>query len=148
LIQIDAGGQGSSSFMADTDFNNGNEASTANSIGTTGVTNAAPEAVYQTVRWAALLHLYRAWAIARLQLHSAAALRRTYFLGSRGTGIQCGNQRNLSPEQFRHLRYERSRKSGNYGVVQCGCKQCGQIVIAFTAGSADNPEVNGIEVLQ
>jgi beta-galactosidase len=24
----------------------------------------------------------------------------------------------------------------------------GQIVIAFTAGSADNPEVNGIEVLQ
>jgi len=24
----------------------------------------------------------------------------------------------------------------------------GQIVIAFTTGSADNPEVNGIEVLQ
>jgi len=29
-----------------------------------------------------------------------------------------------------------------------GANSAGQIVIAFTAGSADNPKVNGIEVLR
>ena len=52
LIQIDAGGGAASPFIADTDFNNGNEFSTTTAVSTSGVTNAAPAAVYQSVRWA------------------------------------------------------------------------------------------------
>jgi hypothetical protein len=52
LLQIDAGGGATGTFVADEFFNNGNEYSTTTAVSTSGVTNPAPEAVYQSVCWA------------------------------------------------------------------------------------------------
>jgi len=50
-VAINAGGTASGSFIADTDFSAGSTSSTASAITTTGVTNPAPQAVYQTERY-------------------------------------------------------------------------------------------------
>ncbi|WP_176728906.1 discoidin domain-containing protein [Thermogemmatispora onikobensis] len=47
-IQINAGGPAVSPFVADTDFSGGGTSSTANTVDTSGLSNPAPQAVYQT----------------------------------------------------------------------------------------------------
>ncbi|HZR28218.1 MAG TPA: malectin domain-containing carbohydrate-binding protein, partial [Terriglobales bacterium] len=49
-IAINAGGPAVSPFLADQDFNGGSTINHANTINTSGVTNPAPAAVYQTAR--------------------------------------------------------------------------------------------------
>ncbi|HLG75424.1 MAG TPA: malectin domain-containing carbohydrate-binding protein, partial [Ktedonobacteraceae bacterium] len=52
VAAINAGGGNSGSFVADTDYDQGNQYSdTSSSINTSGVSNAAPQVVYQTCRW-------------------------------------------------------------------------------------------------
>jgi len=51
VLQINAGGGAVSPFVADEYFSAGNEFSSTATINTSGQTNAAPAAVYQTVRW-------------------------------------------------------------------------------------------------
>ena len=48
---INAGGGGTGSFAADSNFSGGQTYATTNAIATTGVTNPAPQAVYQTERY-------------------------------------------------------------------------------------------------
>jgi hypothetical protein len=49
-VQINAGGPAVSPFIADTDFTGGTTSSTTHAITTSGVTNPAPQAVYQSNR--------------------------------------------------------------------------------------------------
>ena len=49
-VQINAGGPAVSPFVADMDYSGGNTSSTTHSITTSGVTNPAPQAVYQSNR--------------------------------------------------------------------------------------------------
>jgi hypothetical protein len=49
-LQIDAGGSAASPYRADVDHSGGNTFSTTHAIDTTGVANAAPQAVYQSMR--------------------------------------------------------------------------------------------------
>jgi hypothetical protein len=51
LIQINAGGGAVSPFVADEYYSAGNEFSSTATINLSGVTNPAPAAVYQSVRW-------------------------------------------------------------------------------------------------
>src|SRR5580692_5703630 len=51
VLQINAGGGAVSPFVADEDYSAGNEFSSSATISTSGVTNPAPTAVYQSVRW-------------------------------------------------------------------------------------------------
>jgi hypothetical protein len=51
VTAINAGGDTEGSFAADTDFTGGTTYSTSSTVDTSGVTNPAPEAVYQTVRY-------------------------------------------------------------------------------------------------
>ena len=55
-ISIDAGGTGAGSFVADTDFVGGFTASFASPIDTSGVTNPAPQSVYQHERFGAFTY--------------------------------------------------------------------------------------------
>lgn len=48
---INAGGDTQGNFVADTDFNGGTTYSTSSTVDTSNVTNPAPQAVYQTVRY-------------------------------------------------------------------------------------------------
>ena len=50
-VQINAGGPAVAPFSADADFTGGATAATTNTITTTGVTNPAPQAVYQSNRY-------------------------------------------------------------------------------------------------
>lgn len=50
-VQINAGGSAATPFSADTDFSGGSTASVSNTIDTSGVTNPAPGAVYQSNRY-------------------------------------------------------------------------------------------------
>src|SRR5260370_25452333 len=52
VTAINAGGAASGNFVADTDFNTGNQFSdTSTSINTSGVGESTPQAVLQTFRW-------------------------------------------------------------------------------------------------
>jgi len=50
-LAISAGGQGAGSYVADTDYTGGSTYNTTATIDTSGVTNPAPQAVYQNVRY-------------------------------------------------------------------------------------------------
>src|SRR5258708_535505 len=49
-IQINAGGPAVAPFVADTDFASGGTSTSANTVSLTGVSNPAPQAVYQSDR--------------------------------------------------------------------------------------------------
>jgi hypothetical protein len=51
VAAIDAGGPAAGSFAADLDFSGGSTNSVTNTIDTSGVSNPAPQAVYQNWRW-------------------------------------------------------------------------------------------------
>src|SRR5258708_9614863 len=51
VLRVNAGGGAVSPFVADTGFDSGNMFSSTGAINLSGVNNAAPQAVYQSVRW-------------------------------------------------------------------------------------------------
>jgi len=51
LYQVNSGGTAADSFIADSFYSSGSTASTSSGIDTSGVTNPAPQTVYQTERW-------------------------------------------------------------------------------------------------
>lgn len=146
LLQIDAGGGAVGTFVADEDFNTGNEFSTGTAINTSGVANAAPAAVYQSVRWAASFTYtipgLTAGAQYTVRLHFAeltwtAAGQRLFNVAINGTTVLSNFDIYANAGQFKAL-VEQFNTTAN---------SSGQIVISFTQGTADNPEVAGIEIL-
>jgi len=147
LLQIDAGGAATGSFVADELFNNGNEYSTTTAVSTSGVANAAPEAVYQSVRWAPsftyIIPGLTAGASYTVRLHFAelswtASGERIFNVAINGTPVLSNF------DVF-------ATAGGQYiAVVErftATADNLGQITISFTKGTADNPEVAGIEIL-
>jgi len=148
VAQIDCGSPSAvSPFSADADFNTGNEFSSTATINTSGVTNAAPAAVYQTVRWNSAFTYtipnLTANALYTVRLHFCelsftAAGQRKFNVAINGTSVltafdvfaTAGAQNKAVTQQFT------TTANGS-----------GQIAIAFTQGGADNPEIAGIEVL-
>ncbi len=146
LLAINAGGGTAGSFVADTDYDQGNEyADTSSAIDTSGVSNPAPQAVYQTARWnssftytiagltAGTTYTVRLdWA----ELTFQGAGQRQFNVAINGNGVLSNfdvtatvGYKKAVAEQFS------ATANGN-----------GQIVIAFSKGAADNPFINGIEL--
>jgi len=148
VVQIDAGStSGVSPFVADVDFNSGNMFSSTATVNTSGASNPAPAAVYQTVRWNSsftyTIPNLTANAGYTVRLHFAeltwtAAGQRKFNVAINGTSVlsafdifaTAGGQNRATTKQFTTT-----------------ANASGQIVIAFTQGGADNPEVAGIEIL-
>jgi len=146
VTAINAGDGAAGSFVADTDFNQGNQfTDSSTTINTSGVGNAAPQAVWQTVRWFSSFtytipgltagtsySVDLDWA----ELTWTAAGQRVFNVAINGSTVlsnfdvfaQVGNKKALQ-KQF-----------------TVTANSSGQIVIAFTQGSADNPFINGIEI--
>lgn len=146
LVQINAGGQGVSSFVADKYFNNGNEFTTATTVTTAGAINAAPEAVCQSVRYAPSF----AYTIPRLAPDSTYTVR-LHFAELTFTG---------SGQRVFNVAINGTTVLPNFDVfATAGLDKAlveqftttadvlGQITISFMKGLADNPEISGIEVL-
>jgi glucan endo-1,3-alpha-glucosidase len=147
VLQINAGGGVVNTFVADQDSNTGNHFSSSAAIDTSEAANPAPAVVYQTSHWAsAFTYTIPGLTSGRtytIRLHFAEltwtnAGQRKFNVAINGTTVlpnfdifaTAGAQNRALTEQF------------------TATANSGQIVISFTNGGVDNPEVNGIEVLQ
>jgi hypothetical protein len=149
VAQINAGSNSAvSTFSADMDFNTGNEFGSAAGIDVSAAANPAPAAVYQTCRWAPsfsyVIPGLKAGTTYTVRLHFAeltwtAAGQRKFNVSINGTAVltafdifaAAGGANKAITEQ-----------------VTTTANASGQIVISFTRAGADNPEINGIEILQ
>ena len=144
-VQINAGGPAVSPFLADTDFTGGATAASSKTINTSGVSNPAPQAVYQSNRYGNFSYAIpglTATASYTVRLHFAetywtAAGQRVFNVSSNGTQVltnfdiiaTAGGAAIAVVEQFTAI-----------------ASTSGTITIQF-ATVKDNAQVNGIEIL-
>ena len=146
--QIDCGSSSAvSPFVADEFFSAGNEFSSTATINTSGVTNAAPAAVYQTVRWNSSF----TYTIPNLTAGSTYTVRLHFCeLTWTAAGQRVFNVAINGNSYLSNFDIFATAGAENKAVVEqttATANSSGQIVISFTQGSADNPEIAGIEVL-
>ena len=146
VTAINAGGTSQGSFTADVDFNQGNEYSdTSTAINTGGVSNPAPQGVWQTCRWnssftytlagltpGASYTLKLDWA----ELTWQAAGKREFTVAINGGNV-------LTNFDVYAVGGYKTAVQRQFMVTASGT---GQIVISFTQGGADNPFISGIEL--
>jgi trimeric autotransporter adhesin len=144
VLDINAGGPTEGSYVADEDYSGGTASSTTSTISTTGVTNPAPEAVYQTQRFGNFIYTlpgFTAGSTYLVRLHFdefywTAAGKREFNVLINGTQVltdfdifaTAGGENIAIVEQFNAV-----------------ANTSGQIVIQFVS-VVDNAEINGIEV--
>ncbi|BCL80088.1 family 16 glycosylhydrolase [Ktedonobacteria bacterium brp13] len=144
-VQINAGGSAVAPFGADTDFSGGTAVSTANTITTSGVSNPAPQAVYQSNRYGTFSYAVpglTAGASYTVRLHFAE----TYWTaaGQRIFNVGINGQQVLS-----NFDIVASAGAANKATVQqftATADSSGKITIQFTSVK-DNAQINGIEVI-
>ena len=148
VYQIDCGSPSAvSPFVADEFFNTGNEFSSSATINTSGVTNAAPAAVYQSVRWNSAF----AYTIPNLTAGSTYTVRLHFCeltwtaAGQRLFNVAINGNSYLS--SFDVFATAGGQNKALVEQTTATANSSGQIVISFTQGSVDNPEIAGIEVL-
>jgi trimeric autotransporter adhesin len=143
VLDINAGGTASGSYAADEYYSAGTAAATASTISTAGVTNPAPEAVYQTQRYGNFTYTlpgFTAGTTYLVRLHFdefywTAAGKREFNVLINGTQVltdfdvfATAGEDNAVVEQFNAV-----------------ANSAGQIVIQFVS-VVDNAEINGIEI--
>jgi beta-galactosidase len=151
IVAINSGGPavsnsggGDASFIADEDFSGGGTDSSANTITTAGVTNAAPMAVYQSERAGTFTYIIPglvAGSTHTVLLHFAefywtAAGKRVFNVAINGTTV-------LSNFDIY------ATAGANKALVEqftATANSSGQIVITYTNGTADQPKSSGIEI--
>ncbi|HVU71150.1 MAG TPA: malectin domain-containing carbohydrate-binding protein [Ktedonobacteraceae bacterium] len=144
-VQINSGGTASGTFVADADYSGGATANSGNAITTTGVSNPAPQAVYQSNRYGNFSYAVpglTAGASYTVRLHFAE----TYWTaaGQRTFNVSINGQQVLS-----NFDIIGAAGAANKAVVQqftATADSSGKITIQFTTVK-DNAQVNGIEVL-
>ncbi|BCL77771.1 hypothetical protein ccbrp13_02360 [Ktedonobacteria bacterium brp13] len=146
VMAINAGGSATGSFVADTDYNQGNAFSdTSTSINTSGVTNPAPQGVWQTCRWNSsftyTLPGLTAGKSYTLQLDWAELT--WHAAGQRVFNVAVNGNTVLSKFDVYATAGYKTAVAKQFTVT---ANSSGQIVIAFTQGGADNPFINGIEL--
>ena len=146
VTAINAGGGATGNFVADTDYNQGNQFSdTSSSINTSGVTNPAPQAVWQTCRWNSAftytLPGLTAGKTYTLQLDWAELTFQS--AGARVFNVAVNGNAVLSNFDVYATAGYKTALTKSFTVT---ANSSGQIVIAFTQAGADNPFINGIEL--
>jgi hypothetical protein len=147
VIQIDSGGPASGTWVADTDVVGGNTASTGAAIDTSLVANPAPQNVYQTVRWGSFTYTIpnlTAGAAYTVNLHFAE-------ITWTATGQRVFNVLVNGKHVLTNFDIIAAAGAPNKAVVEsvaATANSSGQIVIQFTVGTVDNPEISGIEVIK
>jgi hypothetical protein len=143
-IAIDAGGGAIGSFVADIDASGGAVRSTADTIVTSGVTNAAPMAVYQSQRYGNFTYTLPGLtpnAVYTVRLHFAefiqnGAGKRTFSVAINGTTVLSNFDVYATAGGFEKALVEQFNAKADAG---------GKITIVFTNGN-NNSIVSGIEV--
>ena len=143
-IDISAGGPAAAPFVADEDFTGGTTAATTNAITTTGVTNPAPQSVYQHNRYGNFTYTIpglTAGASYTVQLDFAEEYWTT--AGSRTFNVLINGTQDLTNFDIF------ATAGGEYKAVDEGftttASSTGTITIQFVTVK-DNAQVNGIQV--
>ncbi len=145
VVQINAGGSAASPFIADTDFSGGSTASTGNTIDTSGVTNPAPQAVYQSNRYGNFTY-----TVPNLTPNTSYTVKlhfaETYWTqaGQRTFNVSINSQQVLTGFDI-----VGTAGAANRAIVKqftATADGSGSITIQF-ATVKDNAQVSGIEVL-
>lgn len=146
VLAISAGGAASGNYVADEDFTGGGASGTGSTISTAGVTNPAPQSVYQHQRvgnnFSYTLPGLTAGASYTVRLHFAEfywtkAGQRVFNVAINGTQV------------LTNFDIVATAGGQNIAVVEpftATANAQGQIVLQFTTVT-DNAEVNGIEVI-
>ncbi len=144
-LAINAGGGAAGTFAADEDYTGGGSASTTSAIATGSVTNPAPQAVYQSNRAGAVTYTlpgFTAGSTHTVRLHFAEiywsnAGQRVFNVALNGVTV-------LS--NFDIIRAAGANFTANIQQFTTTANSSGQIVLALTSGTADQPEISGIEI--
>jgi hypothetical protein len=145
--QINSGGPAVTPFAADGYFTGGQTGSTTATISASGVTNPAPMAVYQTERWGTSFSYtfpgLTADASYTVRLHFAE----TYWtaVGQRTFNVAINSTPVLS--NFDIIAAAGGANKANVQPFTTTANSSGQIVVSFTAGTADAPKSSGIEII-
>jgi hypothetical protein len=147
VAAIDAGGAAAGGFSADMDFSGGQTDTTTNPIDTSGVSDPAPQAVYQSERWGDDF-TYRIpnltpHAQYRVRLHFAEI----YFSqpGQRLFNVTINGQQVLN--DFDVLAAAGGPDKAIVREFIVTARDNGVINIHFTDGSANHPKISGIEII-
>jgi len=146
FYSVNSGGSAASPFTADACFSGGNAGSTSSAIDTSGVTNPAPQAVYQTERWNNNTYTFTnlvAGTSYKVRLHfaeifyNAAGVRRfNVFIN--------GTQVLANYDIFADAGAKNKATIKEYTIAANGS---GQIVIQYANGASDNAKSSGVEIL-
>src|SRR4029077_7492527 len=145
-LQINSGGGAVGSWLADKDFSGGSTSSKTATNKTSGVTNPAPAAVYQSERWGVFTYTVpnlTPGGTYTVRLHFAeiaftSAGARVFSVAINGSTVlnnfdifaTAGGANKALVEQFRST-----------------ADATGKITIAYQQGSADQPKSSGIEII-
>ncbi len=148
VTAINAGGTASGNFVADTDYDQGNvysDMSTA--INTSAVGNPAPQAVYQTCRWSSAF----TYTIPGLMVGKTYTVQLDWAeltfqsAGQRKFNVAINGSQVLSNFDVYAMAGYKTALEKQFTAT---ANSNGQIMIAFSKGSADNPFINAIEIWQ
>ncbi len=145
VYQIDCGGSAATPYAADKYYSGGTARTVTSSIGTTGVTNPAPQAVYQAERYGAVTYTFpslTAGASYTVRLHFAelywtATGKRKFNVAINGTTV-------LSNYDIYSV--TRARYAAVVREFTATANTSGQIVIKST-NVTDNATIEGIQIL-
>ncbi len=145
-LAINSGGPATGTFLADEDFNGGDVgAPVTTAISTTGVTNPAPLAVYQTTRIAPFTYILtglEANATYNLRLHFAE----TYFTASNQRVFNVLVNGNTFLSNFDIV----ALAGPNHALIEqtpATADEFGQLIVQFLPGSQNTPEISGVEAI-
>jgi YD repeat-containing protein len=144
-LDINSGGAGVAPFIADIDFSGGSTFSVGTTVSTSGVTNPAPMAVYQTVRFGNFSYALPGLtpsAVYTVRLHFAEIFWTT-------TGQRVFNVAINGTNVLTSFDIIAAAGGANQAVIQeftATADGSGNIGVTFTT-VVDNAMVNGIEVL-
>lgn len=142
---INCGGGSSSPFISDTGYSGGTVIGTSHSIDLTGVTNPAPQVVYQTARSGSFTYTIPNLAPGvayTLTLHFAEF--QNSAVGKRVFGVTVNGASALSGvDVYKRAGAEYKAVTQTVSVT---ANSSGQLVIQFVPGTAGVPMANGIQV--
>jgi beta-glucanase (GH16 family) len=143
---VNSGGGAAGQFVADTDFSGGNTSTTGAAIKTNGVTNPAPQAVYQSERWGANTYTFSGLTSGvtyNVRLHFAeiffnSANSRKFNVSINGTQV------------LTNFDVWAAAATNNAAVIKqyTVAPVSNKIVIAYSVGTADQPKSSGIEIIE
>lgn len=147
VLQIDAGGAATGTWLADTDYSGGSTSSTTATINTSHVTQPAPASVYQSERRGSFTYTLpglTAGASYTVNLHFAE----TYWKAS---GKRLFDVSINGASALNNFDVFSAAGGEDIAIVESfptTASSSGTITVKFSPGTADLPMVNGIEVVQ